>query len=319
MQEANAENGERIVFSRWWLYFDSPNEKDFQTHLNARRAQGILDPILFAFFAILSLAGIPRLFRKGHEEEMPLLVLSSLFGFLVVALYRRPQHAGLVRSNRIFLHMIMHLLSHLQNLRMLALPEMVSCPDSRPKLEFLVLWWIFQALFPAVASIPLAYAFPMQLLTTATTFSNLKPLCDIAFTHCAGAARLYTRLAAAFTVVSLMIPSPPGIINIKEIDPAAACYGCLILISIAVSLLLFYMVIYQVESRLRANYCTEKRYFWSAEELNTCRTTFGLLALWMFLFLCFAWRTIEFFLFRRDDTPIHGLLVKFHPAAAAKI
>lgn len=239
-------------FSRWWLYFKGPLEKEFIADLNRQRALGVLDPLLFALSACSTLASIPRVIKSGHSNELALVILNALFSTLVTYLYRRPGGAGLVRSLRIPLHVFSHISNHILLYRFLGLKEMLACANSRPNTELLCLWWVFQALYPTVASVPLIYAAPMQAFITLSMLWKAPVMCQNGFEVCPAAADHHLMLASCFSVASLIIPSPMGIINIEEIDPMRACMAGLYFMPTAVLLMIFYVVSYRNEAKLRA-------------------------------------------------------------------
>lgn len=294
--------GQNPKFSRLWLYFDSPHERQFLTHLNERRARGTLDTILFALSALFSLAAIARTVKKASAKELPLLISCFVFSSIVTILFRSrySDRGAFIRSKRIHLHVILHILHHIQTLQMLAKPEMVACANSRPMVEFLVLWWVFQALYFSVASVPLIYAAPSQLIITVTMLHSAPSLCQMGFQACTAAPQLYAKLASVFSVVSMIISFPLGIIDIQKTDPMTACYSTLIFLLIAILLVIFYSVCFHVELKVRVHYCSEKSDLRTARELNRCRVPILQLSLWLILVLIVCWRLAEFWFITRQ-------------------
>lgn len=302
LQARRSIEGDELQFSRLWLYFDSPHEKEFLAHLNGRRSLGSLDTTLFALSSLFSLASIPRTIKRCSANELHLLVSCFFFSLSVTILfhYRYSPRGAFIRSKRIYLHITLHALHHLQTLQMLAKPEMVACANSRPMVEFLVLWWVFQALYSSVAAIPLLYAVPLQLTIAITMLFWAPPLCANGFQVCTAAPQLYLMLSSVFSTFSMIISFPLGIIDIQKADPIAACHATLVFLLIAVLLVLFYVVSFQVESKLRAQYCTERRYFSTARDINAYRMPVGQLLLWIIFALMCLWRLTEFGFIRGD-------------------
>ena len=311
-ERLNASEGRYVGFSRWWLCFKGPEEKEYIADLNNQRALGILDPLLFGILAISALACVFPMIKQGQSDMLPLIVLNGLFSGLVTILFRRPQSASLVRSLRIPLHIFSHISNHIQLYRMLGIRKMISCANGRPNTTLLFVNWTFQALYPTVAAIPLVYAAPVHACFALSMLFRTAIMCENGRAVCPRAEDHHRFLTASFGVVSSIMPVPLTNIDSENKDPVKACMAVLSFIPIAVLCVLFYVITYQMEARVRAQYATRKHYFRDAAEFMHCRLTTGHAIFWVVFPLIVIWRFIEFYFLREGAAVLQTSLAAVH-------
>lgn len=288
-----ATTGSPIRFSRLLLYFDYQHEKDFLAQLNSQRRRGIVDPTLFALSALFTLASIPHVVGAGHSEDVPLCLLCAIFGFAGAILHFQ-QDSAYARNLRIPLHLFLHMSTQILALRSLTYRDRVMCAGNRPFLEMFCLFSLFQSLYPTCAQVPLLYAIPSQMFFTATYVLRTPLMCKMGSEACSGSGEFYNNLTVMFSLLSLTLPCPPGLIQYSTLadNPLKACCADVAFISIILFLVIFFIVAVRVESRMRARYAAQKEDWQTMRALEE-RLPMRRILFWIYLISVLLWKVID--------------------------
>jgi hypothetical protein len=282
---------------------DAEHERDYRRHVTDVRALSHSDRILLALGGFFIAGASPRLIRAGHIAELPLGALTVVFCGALALMHtpiflRRPERASLIRSLRIPFHLVTQLAIHIYFLRSVTLSGMVACTSSgRPATELFVLWLVWLALYPALASIPLVAAAPLQLFMAFSTLSMVPELCRQGFEACPAGPTMYSGLSTTLSAASALLPIPPSFGQGGSLGPAAApataCSAVLEFAILGTLLPLFWVVTAESEKRLRAKYALQRGDALTALDLESWRAPAARLATVLGLCLAALWRVLE--------------------------
>lgn len=278
-------------------FLDGDHERDYRLYVTEQRCLGHSDFILFSLSAFFVAVNIPRLVRAGHVEYLPMCALMVAFCAALALIHtplflRRPELAAVVRSLRVPLHLLAQLALHLFFLRVVTLPGMVACTGARPATELSTLWLLWLGAYPALASLPLVAAAPLQAFIAATTLGDVPQLCRQGCEACPAGPTMYRGLYAALSTASALLPIPPLPGGGGAAGAETACAAVLEFAIVGTLAPLFWLATSWSETRLRAQYALQRGDALTALDL-AWRVPTVRVAVLLGLALAMLWRVLE--------------------------
>lgn len=157
----------------WLLRFHPPSlEAKFQEETSRRRllSANRVDAALFIALTLFMASGWPRVYYRGHPREMPYMLLSGIVYAVCACLYtiraKPDSPLELVQIKlRLGLQVVCYVLASILFSRHIGLDNMGLCSPFNSDFsafEALLIYLLWVASYPTIASIPLKYAVVLQ-------------------------------------------------------------------------------------------------------------------------------------------------------------
>ena len=302
MDEPRREYNGRFEHVDWLLRFKPPClEAQFQEETSRRRIRSAyrVDAALFVVLALFMACGWPRVYNKGHPQEMPYMLLSGIVYTVCACLYIiRAKPDSLLElaqiKLRLGLQIMCYLLATILFSRHIGLDDMGLCSPFNSEysaFEALLVYLLWVASYPTIASIPLKYAVIIQPILFMFIHSPSKRECMMG-DECAKTDEMYSLYASTLGwMMGSMVPlTENDAREALEDAPNRHCMMMMFYWKLLIIVFVSFYITHSFEVRVRRLYILELRKGKGlVKSINMKRANAGQIAAEVLLCMALTW------------------------------